>query len=286
MMAIKLNKLSAVLLSLIFFVSFSLPPEAKADSNTDNTEIAEASRHIEYLAPIFAYKGSPLNNDTNKKVTLLINHGYMVGYSADRKQPLWATYRVSKARRFVDYERPPFFYADLRLPESARVGPETFTGYDRGHMVPNSAINTQYGKLAQMETFLMSNICPQHRDLNRRLWQTLERRVANNYALARDQIWVISGPIFEQNIGQINGVDIPTHFYMILVDVGQYPTYRPYILAFKFPQQPSDGSQLVDFLVSVNHIEEKINLNFFPDFNDAQESDYETEAADEVWPIN
>ena len=132
----------------------------------------------------------------------------------------------------------------------------------------------------------MSNICPQHRDLNRRLWQTLEARVVNNYAPARGQIWVISGPIFEQNIGQVNGVDIPTHFFMILVDVGQWPAYRPYILAFKFPQQPADGSQLDDFLVSVNQIEEKTNLNFFPDFSEEQESDYETNAADEVWPIN
>jgi endonuclease G len=270
MMTIKLNKLSAVLLSLIVLVSLSSLHEAKADSQTDNTEIAEASRSLEYLAPIFAYKGRPLNNDTNRPVTVLINHGYMVGYSADRKQPLWAAYRVSYARRSVDYERPVFFHSDLRLPENARVSPETFAGYDRGHMVPNSAINTQYGQLAQLETFLMSNICPQHRDLNRRLWRTLESRVVNNYAPAREQIWVISGPIFEQNIGQVNGVDIPTHFFMILVDVGQWPAYRPYILAFKFPQQPSDGSQLDDFLVSVNHIEEKTNLNFFPDFSDAQ----------------
>ena len=211
----------------------------------------------------------------------------MVGYSVDKKQPLWAAYRVSNARRSVDYERPPFFYEDLRLPENARVGPDTFTGYDRGHMVPNAAINTQYGQLAQLETFLMSNICPQHGDLNRRLWQTLERRIVNNYAPARDHIWVISGPIFEQNIGQVNGVDIPTHFYMILVDVGQWPAYRPYIMAFKFPQQPPSGAQLTDqFLVSINHIEEKTNLNFFPQFTDAQESDYETDAADEVWPIN
>jgi endonuclease G len=215
-----------------------------------------------------------------------MNHGYLVGYSSIRKQPLWAVYRISNARRSVDYERPPFFYEDLRLPENARVGPETFSGYDRGHVVPNSAINTQYGQLAQLETFLMSNICPQHKDLNRGLWQTLESRIVNNYAPARDQIWVISGPVFEQNIGTVNGVDIPTHFYMIVVDVGQWPAFRPYIMTFKFPQQPSDGSQLSDFLVSVNDIEEKTNLNFFPQFNDTQESDYETDAASEVWPLN
>lgn len=96
----------------------------------------------------------------------------------------------------------------------------------------------------------------------------------------------MSGPIFEQDIGQVNGVDIPTHFYMILVDVGQWPAFRPYIIAFKFPPQPPDNAQLSDFLVSVNHVEEKTNLNFFPQFGDAQESDYETDPANEVWPLN
>jgi len=243
---IKYKKLFGALLGLFVVVYFLIPAKAPADSNIDNTEIAEASRQLEYLAPIFSYKGRPLNNDTNRNVTVLINHGYMVGYSADRKQPLWAAYRVSNARRSVDYERPPFFYEDLRLPANARVASDTFAGYDRGHMVPNSAINTQYGQLAQLETFLMSNICPQHADLNQRLWRTLENRIVNNYAPAREHIWVVSGPIFEQDLGQVNGVDIPSHFYMVLVDVGQWPAYRPYIMAFKFPQQPPSGSQLTD----------------------------------------
>ncbi len=65
-MAIKLNKLFIALFTLFIVIYFLIPPEAPADSNTDNTEIAEPSRHLGYLAPIFAYKGRPLNNDTNQ----------------------------------------------------------------------------------------------------------------------------------------------------------------------------------------------------------------------------
>jgi DNA/RNA endonuclease G (NUC1) len=57
-------------------------------------------------------------------------------------------------------------------------------------------------------------------------------------------------------------------------------------MSFKFPQQPSDSAQLSDFLVSINHIEEKTKLNFSPQFDDAQESDYETDAASDVWSLN
>jgi len=277
-------KIFSVVLSFIVVISAA---SIQADAQTDNTVIAEASRDLEYLVPIFGYKGRPLNEDPNRKVTLLINHGYMVGYSADRKQPLWGAYRVSQATRSVDYKRPPFFYPDLRLPESARVAPDTFHGYDRGHMVPNYAINTQYGQLSQLETFLMSNICPQHATLNRGLWQELEARILNKYAPAREQIWVLSGPIFEDNPDKVNGVDIPSHFFMILVDVGGYPDYRPYILAFKFPQRPASGAQLNSkFLFSVDHIEEKTRLNFFPDFSQDEEQKNERKRASVVWPIN
>ena len=40
--------------------------------------------------------------------------------------------------------------------------------FDRGHMAPNHAIATRYGREAQLETFLMSNVCPQAADW--RLW--------------------------------------------------------------------------------------------------------------------
>jgi len=46
--------------------------------------------------------------------------------------------------------------------------------YDRGHMTPNNAIQQEWGRLAQMETFLMSNISPQLSTLNSGLWRSLE----------------------------------------------------------------------------------------------------------------
>lgn len=276
------------ILSIVLLVPLIIPCAAiQAGAQTDNTETAEASRHLEYLAPIFAYKGRPLNEDSNLKVTLLVNHGYMVGYSVDRKQPLWAAYRVSKAAKYTNYKRPPFFYSDLRLPDNARVAPDTFPGYDRGHMVPNYAINTQYGQLSQMETFLMSNICPQHADLNQVIWRKLEQRIVKKYAPAREHIWILAGPIFDDALGTVNGVEIPSHFYMIVVDVGGWPNYRSYIMAFKFPQRPGAGSQLnSDFLYSVDHIEEKTGLNFFPEFDVTEEEEYERNAANAVWPID
>lgn len=83
----------------------------------------------------------------------------------------------------VNYARPPFFVDDTRLPVENRIGSETFGGggYDLGHMVPNAAINEQYGKLSQMETFLMSNVSPQKAELNRGVWVKLEEEIRGDY---------------------------------------------------------------------------------------------------------
>ena len=253
----------------------------------DNTIISSASADHVYVSDIFAIKGRPKNLDSSRQVTLLINHGYMVGFSVDRKQPLWAAYRVSDATRDTHYERPHFFYKDSRLPASAQVELDAFSGFHRGHMVPNFAINTQYGKLAQMETFLMSNICPQKGDLNTGVWQRLEHLIVEEYAPAWDHIWVIAGPTFEADLGKVNGVDIPSHFYMILVDVfGRFFDLKMDVIAFKFPQNtPKDAQLSEQFLVSVHHLEQVTKLNFFPSLTANEEQELEVNKADGIWEV-
>ena len=67
------------------------------------------------------------------------------------------------------YERSQFFAKDTRV--NPAVDGRTFGGgYDRGHMVPNAVIGNQYGALAQMETFYMTNMCAQKEELNRGAW--------------------------------------------------------------------------------------------------------------------
>ena len=222
--------------------------------------------------------------DSQNEVTVLINYGYIVGYSATRKQPVWAAYRVSDAQRTTHYERPHFFYKDTRLPSEAQVEPTPFPNFHRGHMVPNFEINTQYGKLAQLETFLMSNISPQKGPLNTGAWARLEKRIVNDYAPTFDHIWVIAGPIFESDEGQVRGVDIPSHFFMILVDA-----FGPFnatldILALKFSQDTPSGAQLNEsFIRSVDHLEDVTNLNFFPGFSAQKEEQHERNRASSIW---
>ena len=265
---------------------------AQDDSHLDNSVVAPSCQSLEYLTELFLYMGTPLNQNqgSDNQAIILINHGYVVGFSKKHNQPLWAGYEVGDAYKDVGYERPHFFHDDIRLPEENRIGTETFgSGYDRGHMVPNSAINRQYGKLSQMETFLMSNICPQKgKELNQGIWHTLEKKIME-YAKPKEHIWVLCGPIFSSNPEQIerpNGskVSIPDAFYMILVDPLEYPytVDKTAFIAFEFPQNPSSQS-LNDYLTSVDQIEKKTKLNFFPrlDAEDQKLAEQKTET--QIW---
>ena len=70
----------------------------------------------------------------------------------------------------------PPFEVDPEAADCPTPDDYTRTGYDRGHMAPNYLIATRYGKVAQRETFLMSNIVPQTPELNRGPWRILEEK--------------------------------------------------------------------------------------------------------------
>lgn len=256
---------------------------------SDNTIIAEASKPLAYLIDLFCFRGRPENNDPDHKVEVLVNHGYLVGYSSFRKQPVWAAYRVAEARRDVDYERPHLFYEDMRLDPDDRHGTWGFgkhnnEAYDRGHLVPNFAINTQFGRLAQMETFFMSNIAPQRAQMNRGVWQTLEKRIINEYAASSEHIWVYTGPIFGDDpefITRSDGTEIPIaeSFFAILVDPLKYPhdaARNCRFLCLEIPQEA--GYVALDeeaFSKEISEIEERTQLNFFPTLSDRERENVE-----------
>lgn len=284
-----------VILAGITLIGMSTPASSAADSTSvDHSTVASASAHLEHLSELFAFKGRPLNLDPDRPVTVLINHGYMVGFSAARKQPVWAAYRVSDAKQGTNYERPHFFYDDLRLPKSARIGTDTFgEGFDRGHLVPNSAINRQYGKLAQMETFFMSNISPQKAGLNRGVWMRLEQAIVEDFAPAWGHIWVITGPIFADQPATLAkleahgvSVPIPSDFFIILVDVHGPMGRSIDVLCFRFPQDTPRGAQLTTtFIKSIDDLEAATKLNFFPYLSPSQQITHESKKAPEIWSV-
>src|SRR5690606_26279600 len=132
--------------------------------------------------------------------------------------------------------------------------------WDRGHMAPNSAMEGQYGQLAQLETYLMSNIIPQTSQLNSGLWARLEGEIrdvtSQDDTPNRDvsDVWVICGPIFDGVPIRRwpSGVAVPTHCYMIVAyRKGYNGTVRGAGLIF--PQRPLYAS-IIEHAVPIREI--------------------------------
>lgn len=240
--------------------------------------VEPALREATLNAGNHAYGGIPGSGKT--QLTVLRNIGYYSGYCDKRKNPLWVAYKVDGNSKNYNLKRPGGFKTDLRT--FARVNPDDYksSGYDRGHLAPNSAIASQYGRDAQIETFLMSNIVPQSPELNRKVWQKLEK-LESDYAQNLETVWVFTGPIFDQHIQHIkNQVEVPDALFKILFDE-QKGSLRT--LAFIIPQTVDGREPMEKFLTSIDEIEKLTGLDFLAPLSDEHEDKIEAATANKLW---
>ena len=238
--------------------------------------------------PAMAYMGVPKVEaapNGNLFSHILRNDGFMLEYSEGLENPLWVTYKVS-AKKFNPGKRPSRFKEDWRT--WARVNHDDYTGsgYDRGHMAPNYVIASRYGREAQQETFLMSNISPQKGGLNQKSWQRLEEVIANDFSKKFGDIWVVTGPIFKPFDSERlkSGVAIPTAFYKILIlpKTNQQPGRA---LAFIFPQNARSNASLMTFVTTIDDVEMQTGIDFFHKLDDKFETLLETSKTPEAWGL-
>lgn len=265
----------------------------------DHSELLPVSAPLAHLLEFFCLHGPPANRDPARPVSILVNHGYALGFSPDRLQPAWAAYQVSAARRDVDYERPEMFHDDPRLPPAWRIGADRGfrrvddIPYDRGHMVPNFAVNTQYGRVAQFETFFMSNISPQRATTNRGAWARLEKAVTGAYAPLRKHVWALVGPIFGADpplIARPNGlrVPVPEAHFLILADPEKYPFDAPdnlNILALVMPRDWGHRKPDDALVSSLPEIEAATGLTFFPRLSPRNKAKLVNQTSPSLWPL-
>ena len=198
------------------------------------------------------------------------NRGYTSCYNKDVRGPIWVMYEIPKLTTDpITHPRPSRFTTDKRTYAWISHSDYTHSGYDRGHMAPNYAIDTRYGVEAQKDTFLMSNVSPQLPGLNRGPWKVLESWVAKEGSAEKDGLWVWTGPVYcEMYLENFNidcdialkmpsGVYIPWGFFKVIVDV--VPTGIE-VHAYLMPQD-AKGSYS-KFKVSLPLIEKVTGLKF------------------------
>lgn len=188
----------------------------------------------------------------------LCREGYGVNYSYKTKTPIYVVERITKDELVSVVKRQNNFHEDLEIPEQYRSTLSDYSGgiWDRGHLAP--AADFGYSKSAMSDSFLMSNMVPQNKTLNRGTWAYLESYV-RDLAYSGD-VYVITGTIYGKNYKSIgNGVGIPNSMYKIIIQ----PKFTK-IIAYNFPNTPIDLKNFNNYRVSVKQIEKLSGVNFSP----------------------
>ena len=218
---------------------------------------------------------------------VLRNDGFLAGWSDVRVNPLWVSYQVEAVSDDTRIGPRPNFKADWRTLWPIGTDSYSGSGYDRGHLAPNYAIAAVHGRNAQVDTFLMSNMTPQRPNLNRQLWQRLEESVMDHFAPRFDRLQVITGPVFPEHFmdnafNRVGFVEVPEAFYKIIVVPNEE---APLALAFIMPQDVRGNESLADYLVTIDEIESRTGLNFFPDLAAEREAVLEGQLRTQGWAL-
>ncbi len=213
------------------------------------------------------------------------NRAYMVGYSDLKGNPLWVVYKLTPPSETTHHlKRPDSFNADWRTMGLVTSSDYTHSDYDRGHMAPNHAIALLYGKEAQEETFLMTNITPQKPTLNQKLWQHLEAIELESFSPKFKELWVYTGSLFDLKSTRLKNshfVEIPDAFYKIYVGIEQGGEIKT--LSFIIPQNAKAHDRLEKYLVSIDEVERRSGFDFLYELDDQIEEVLEQKMDQSSW---
>ena len=213
--------------------------------------------------------------DRSEKILKRTN--FTVSYNRNWNLPNWVAWELNKSETKGKNSRSEDYIADEDLPEANQVEPWDYSGsgYDRGHMCP--AGDNQYDAKAMSESFYMSNICPQNHELNTGKWNDLEiacRRWANRYG----EVYIVCGPIIDKRkgkkIGRDHNIFVPEQFFKVILITNTQPARA---IGYIFENNASERPYKT---YSVDEIEKKTGIDFFPNLpdniEDAVESRYDT----------
>ena len=192
-----------------------------------------------------------LPNDT---VDMIKMSKYSFKYSEKHEVPKWVAYSLDSTMFSDTLKRLKRFTENgWVITGTANDADYYKSGYDRGHMAPAADMAYNYHILYQ--SFMYSNVCPQHPSLNRGAWRTLEK-VIREWA-QEDKLYICVGPIlFGQNksIGA-NRVTVPEYFFKVVRKKGA-------AIGFIMPNRKC-YSDITMYVVSVDFVEALTGIDMF-----------------------
>ena len=204
----------------------------------------------------------------------IVNGDENGNFNPELNIPNWVAWELNSSKLIERESRAGHFYPDPDIPRGIETGDYSNSGYDRGHMCP--AADNKWDKQAMRESFYMTNICPQHHNLNRGDWKELEDD-CRRWVEESGTIYIACGPILYKNdisyIGEERKIRVPNAFFKVILaglDEG-----KPRAIGFIY-KNTSGNNPLDHYVNSVDQVERITGLDFFSQLPDDVENEIES----------
>lgn len=224
-----------------------------------------------------------------------------IGYSWYFRQAKWTLEIVRRDTELINDTVPEFdrldnFRADTRIPERFRAGLKAYvgSGFDRGHLVASA--NSDQMLIQNSETFLLTNMSPQHPDLNRKTWRLLEEAVRE--LDKREDVletYVLTCPVFYfgekvERIGKDQpdfGISVPVPHAFIKSVLIEDRSGRHRLWTFLMTNGPQASHNLGSYLMKTYDAEQIVGGRFWDRISggDMHESKGGRGKIEAMWPL-
>jgi len=262
---------------------FQLQREATQEEQTENvvtTDTGLDATSDNYSTPSNYEIPYLLDNENNE----IIEHmGFTLSYNEKYRIPNWVAYELKASELYGDFDRQDKFTPDPDIKgRQAYDRDYVGSGYDRGHMAPSG--DMKWSSQAIKECFYLSNVCPQNHNLNKGLWNDLEKQIRYECKYYKT-IWVVCGPIIEKNkygtIGE-NKVKVPDAFFKAILTKSKKKGWIS--IGFVFPNE-SCNDELRDYAMTVDELEEYVGMDLFYNLPDADQQKAESKMDPNDWKL-
>lgn len=204
--------------------------------------------------------GRPRVIQKNKDHCLLYHREYVSGFGKAMKMPMWSSYTVPKPgdTSSLPPTVPDCLRADVRVDPSESQKCSFYLAdqnIDHGFLYPPAIKGNNE---SQYDALITSNLVPMYKEF-KKMWDYFHKVLLIKYAIERNGVNVVSGPIFDYNYdghfdapdeitNYVAGTDVPvpTHYFVVLTSC-KNKTHTPDscpgwldVLPFVVPHRPTN----------------------------------------------
>lgn len=230
---------------------------------------------------------------------------YAVAYVPTMHHSRWVAFRFDnqtkgRAVSRKDYSIKPQYPQDPLCPATTK-GDASFHGYDHGHLCASA--DRLCSRMANDQTFYMSNMSPQLASFNQDYWTKYEGFVQNlgrncgtvsgaNTSFA-DTLYVVKGGTISDatttTIVENYNMPVPAHYFMALLSVknGRYAAIAFWMEHRQYDSSAikNDNAEIAAHAISIDRLEELTGIDFFCNLPGAVEKAVEASCVPTAWGL-